>query len=868
VSNLRRVGTPPVLLHQGGSVRLGAVAILSVTRGPLTGRQIELDRELVLGREHTEADVVIDDVEVSRRHLLVRPAGSTVELEDLGSTNGTFVNDHRIGERTRVGNGAVVRLGTTEFTVQGLAVSPTVISPTRLVDGPVADPDATRVRQRPPVAMPEPPPMATPGPPPPPAPSPPAEPTRAPRALDRVVGIVTGRRTKYVLFIVWFAALAALAQDSFKFTNVQKSDPADYLPPSAEATKATDEAVRFPSGRLSPASIIYRRSTGLTSADRTLISSERTSTSSIKGVGSVDATKFSSDKTSALVVARLSPAAPGILTAAKDIRKLVDHNTGGLSVAVTGPAGFTTDSSNVFGSIDKTLFIATFVLVLVLLVLIYRSPFFWIVPLTAIVLAVIIGRGIGYLLAKHGVITITGQSGGIMAVLVFGVGTDYSLLLIARYRRALSHQSDSHLAAAQAMREAAPAILPSSLTVIAGLLCLELAENKSTSGLGAIGAAGVAVAMLAMLTLLPALLAAFGRRLFWPFVPQPEAIEAERAGSTWERVAMRVAAAPRPTWLIAFLLLAVMAVGLVDLNSRLTAANGFRNTVEAVTGQKLVAKAFPPGVSSPAYVIVNDLNKASAVRTAISNDRRVASVGPLETSGGAALFEVDLANDPYGEAGFNDIKSVRSVASRTSGGKTLVGGDTANELDLRTAQSRDNLLIIPLVLVLVLVILTILLRAVVASLLLISTVVASFAATLGLASVAFGHVFNFAGLDPSLPLLSFALLVSLGVDYNIFLMTRVREETRTRGTRDGMIRGLAVTGGVITSAGIVLAGTFCMLALLPLVVLTEVGLTIAFGALLDTFIVRSLLVPALVLDIGPRTWWPSWLARQERAPAR
>ncbi len=682
------------------------------------------------------------------------------------------------------------------------------------------------------------------------------------RASTAWCRIVTGRRTKFLIFVLWAVVLAVSAKGCVNFQTAQKSATSDYLPASAESKKAGEEAVRFPSGRLSPAAVVYRRAGGLTTADKTRISSERKQLVSISGVGSVEPTTYSTDHTSALVIARVPGRPPGLITSVKDIRNVAEHNTAGLDVAVTGPAALTADSSNVFKSIDTKLFAATFGLVLVLLILIYRSPVFWILPLIAIVFAVIVARGIGYLFAKHGVVTVTGQAGGIMSVLVFGVGTDYSLLLVARYREALRHHDDSHLAAATALQEAARAIIPSSLTVMAGLLCLELARVKGTSGLGAIGAAGVAVAMISMMTLLPALLATFGQRMLFAFKRSPQPSGSEEAGGVWHRIAERVSAGPRRVWVASLIVLAVMAVGLVDLNSSLTTAHNFRNQVDSVKGQRLVSEAFPPGVSSPAYVVVTDLARANAVRAAVAGDRaHVASVGTAETEGGSALFEVDLAHDPTGASGFSDIKSIRNVARSAAPGQVLVGGDTAEEVDLRALQSRDNVLIIPVVLVLVLLILTVLLRAAIAPLLLIGTVVASFAATLGLASVVFGHVFTFQGLDPSMPLFTFVLLVSLGVDYNIFLMTRVRDETQERGTREGMTRGLTATGGVITSAGIVLAGTFCTLALLPLVALTEVGLTIAFGALLDTFLVRSLLVPALVLDVGPRTWWPSALAR-------
>jgi putative drug exporter of the RND superfamily len=681
------------------------------------------------------------------------------------------------------------------------------------------------------------------------------------RAGSAALRLPTGRRSKFLVIAAWFVVLVAVGRNSVDLTKIQKSDPADYIPSNAEAAKARDQAVRFVSGRLTPAAVIYRRDGGLTAADRAKVASDRAAFGSgPQPVGVVDAPVFSRDGTSALTIVRVRPQARGTIDAVKSLRRRARSGGQGLKIAVTGAAGFSADAADVFRSIDASLFLATLLLVLVLLIAIYRSPTFWVLPVTSIVFALVTARGIAYLLGKHD-LTITGQAGGIMTVLVFGVGTDYALLLVARYREALTRHDDAHAAAAEAIRQAAPAIVASSLTVIAGLLCLEAADVRATAGLGAIGAAGVAVALLAILTLLPALLCTFGRRAFWPVAPRVGSAEAGPTGGIWARIAERVAATPRPVWVASLLLLGVMAIGLLNLNSSLTTAKGFRNDVDAVKGQRLVARAFPPGVSAPAYVIVPDAGRADGVRASLARDPAVASVGTIERSGGVARFEAALRHDPYGETGFDDIRHLRTTVRRAGGKTALVGGPTAVEADLRTGQAHDNRLIIPLVLVLVLVILALLLRAIVAPLLLVGTVVASFAATLGLASVVFGGVFGYAGLDPALPLLSFILLVALGCDYNIFLMTRVRGETALHGAREGTVRGLTATGGVITSAGVVLAGTFCMLALLPLVSLTEIGLTIAFGALLDTFLVRSLLVPALVLDIGPATWWPSRLAR-------
>jgi RND superfamily putative drug exporter len=552
-----------------------------------------------------------------------------------------------------------------------------------------------------------------------------------------------------------------------------------------------------------------------------------------------------------------------LIGAVDDLRGRLAGAPDGLEAKVTGPAGYSADASEVFEGINSTLLFATAGLVFVLLVLIYRSPIFWILPLLAVLLAESVVRGLGYALASAGVV-INGQTGGILLVLVFGAGTDYALLLTARYREELRRTEDSHEAMATALRRAGPAILASAGTVIAGLLCLSFAQVNGTAGLGPVGAMGIAVAVTAMLTLLPVLLLIGGRRAFWPFVPR-FGEPGREGGGFWKRLGERIAVRPRPVWLATTAALAILCVGLVTLDDDLTSATSFRGTVESVEGQRLVERAFPGGASAPAVVLVRDPAEAESVRAAVAGAEGVSSVGPVERGEPGARFAATLVPDPYSERAYALIEPLRETARAAAEGEVLVGGPTAEERDLRAAAERDTKALVPLVLAVVLAILVLLLRAVVAPLLLIATVVLSYLATLGLSSVVFDYAFGFAGEDPSLPLYAFIFLVALGVDYNIFLMARVREEAQARGTRAGMLRGLAVTGGVITSAGVVLAGTFSVLAVLPFVPLTEVGFAVAVGVLLDTLLVRSVLVPALALDIGDRIWWPSALARRRPA---
>jgi putative drug exporter of the RND superfamily len=700
-----------------------------------------------------------------------------------------------------------------------------------------------------------------------------------------------GRRTKFSVIAVWLVVLFAIGPLAGKFEDAQENDPADYLPANAESVQALDQLDGFPSDDEADAITVFHRDGGLTAEDRAAIEQVRAAINDeVRGeinaersgtVAETEPPLISSDGATALLTTPITvpEAASGdaedLLTdTPEEIKAELDSLPSGLEAEVTGPAGFAADAVEVFNDINGTLLLATGGLVLVLLIVIYRSPIFWIIPFFSVLIAEVTTRGLGYLIADAGV-TVTGQSGGILPVLVFGAGTDYALLMVSRYREELRRHEDKHDAIRVALNRTSPVILASGATVIAALLTLSLAEVSGTAGLGPIGAMGIAMAMLAMLTILPALLTVAGRKAFWPFIPRVGTEGADETHGTWRRVAEWVARGPRRVWIGTTAVLAVMAAGLVFLNSDLTTGNMFRDDVDSVQGQELLEAGFPAGANAPTNVVVTDTSKLDGVREAVAEAPGVAEVSPeVERGPGGAKLEVTLEEDPYSTAAFDLIPGIREAAEEVAGDDVLVGGPTAEEYDLRQSAARDNRLIVPIALVVVFLILAALLRAIVAPLVLIATVILSYFAALGVGAFFFENVFDFPGMDPALPLFAFVFLVALGIDYNIFLMARVREETLTHGTRDGTIRGLAVTGAVITSAGLVLAGTFSTLAVLPLVSLTEIGFTIAVGVLIDTFIVRSLLVPALVLEIGDPVWWPSALARgagrrpDERAAGR
>jgi RND superfamily putative drug exporter len=688
-----------------------------------------------------------------------------------------------------------------------------------------------------------------------------------------------GRRTKVAVVTVWLVALFALGPLAGKFEDAQENDPADYLPAKAESVKTLDHLHGFRSDGEANAITVFHRDWALTAADRAAIEHVRTAINERirpamnavrrDTVAATGPARFSPDGRSALLTTPITvPAqargdAEDLLTdTPAEIKARLGSLPSGLEAKVTGPAGFANDAIEVFKDINGTLLLATAGLVLVLLIAIYRSPVFWLIPFFSVLVAEFVTRGLGYLIADAGV-TVTGQSGGILPVLVFGAGTDYALLMVSRYREELRRHEDKHEAIRITLRRTSPVIVASGATVIAALLTLSLAEVTGTSGLGPIGAMGIAMAMLSMLTILPALLTVFGRRAFWPYIPRFGTEGTDETHGRWRRIADRVARRPRRVAIATSAVLGVMMLGLVFLNSDLTTGNMFRGDVDSVQGQKLLEAGFPAGANAPTTVVVTDTAKIDDVRAALARAPGVATVSDhVERGPAGARLEVTLDADPYSTAAFDLVPGLRTAARSAAGGDVLVGGPSAEEYDLRQSSAHDNRLIVPLALVVVFLILVALLRAITAPLVLIGTVIVSYFAALGLGAFFFENVFGFAGMGPDLPLFTFIFLVALGVDYNIFLMARVREETLTHGTRAGTIRGLAVTGTVITSAGLVLAGTFATLAVLPLVALTEIGFVVSVGVLIDTFLVRSLLVPALVIEIGDRVWWPSALARR------
>jgi RND superfamily putative drug exporter len=667
--------------------------------------------------------------------------------------------------------------------------------------------------------------------------------------------------------LFWIILAVVAAPLAGKLMGAEKNDAKSWLPPQAESTKVLAIQSKIQSPNVFPAVVVYDRSAGLTAADRAkaLADVGRFSRARYVVHGQVFGPFPSHDGKAIETVVNVNLGSNGwnvAAPAANSLRAIAASGDRGLTAHITGPLGSAAASSQAFKGIDSTLLFAAGAVVILLLLITYRSPALWVLPVLSVGLALFTAQALVYLLAVHGGLTVNGQSAGILTVLVFGAGTDYALLLTARYREELRRHDDRHQAMAVALRRSGPAIIASAGTVVLAMLTLTVASLNSTKSLGPVLAIGVVVALAAMLTLLPALLVIFGRWIFWPRRPTFGSPEPTTTGM-WARTGRRIAARPRAVWVGASLALGAMALGLLSLHANgLTDAQSYRGTPDAIVGEQVLAAHFPAGAGQP-VVVVGRPQAAAQMTAALRATPGIVSVTPPQIVVDHAVVEGTLRAEPVSPAAYATLEQARAAEHAIPGADALVGGSTAINLDVENAATHDRNLIIPLVLVLVLAILALLLRALVAPLILLATVVLSFGSALGLSSLAFKYLFGFGGADTSLPLFVFVFLVALGIDYNIFLMTRVREEATSQGARPGAIVGLATTGAVITSAGAVLAGTFAVLATLPLTTLTEIGFAVAFGVLLDTFIVRSVLVTALNLDVGRLMWWPSRLSREQ-----
>ncbi|MCW4385624.1 MMPL family transporter [Salinibacterium sp. SYSU T00001] len=675
--------------------------------------------------------------------------------------------------------------------------------------------------------------------------------------MRRLRHFITAARSSWIVLAVAAsasAALLALAPES------SEGAPGTGLPESAESAKVAALQERFPDADTSTALIVFTRDGELSDADVTAIAERGEQIAASVDAEFLPPATVSDDGTAALLPVPLDAIDDVDERAERtaELRELINEDLpSGLSALLTGPEGFAVDLAGVFDGANFTLLLTTVIVVALLLIVTYRSPWLWLVPLavvgTADAVAGVVARHVATLVGVELDASIT----GILSVLVFGAGTNYALLLIARYRDELRLHEDRREAMSVALRGAGPAILASGGTVALSLLTLLFASLGGNRALGLACAAGIVVAMIFALLVLPAALVLFGRGLFWPYVPRFDS-EDRLARGFWHGLGTRVSRHPAIVAVIGVVVLAGLALAVPSVQVGLAQTERFTSTPEAVVGQEVIASAFSAGSGSPAIVIA-ETDAAERVAAKASEVNGVESVRETGEADGLTRLSVSLTSAAETEESFATITELRATLDESA----LVGGLDAESLDAAQLQERDQALVIPLILGVVLLVLVLLLRSLLAPVILLLTVVASFFASLGASWLLFQTVFDFPALDNSVVLFSFLFLVALGVDYNIFLVTRAREEASSLGTRRGMVRALAATGGVITSAGILLAAVFAVLGVLPLITLTQIGIIVCVGVLIDTLLVRTVIVPAFAFMLGDWFWWP----RQGRVAA-
>lgn len=714
------------------------------------------------------------------------------------------------------------------------------------------------------------------------------------------------------LILVWLALAGMGGQSVGRLSEVQENDVAAFLPQSAESTRAAELDQGFTDDSVLPALVVVEADGGGALSEQQ-VGAVQGWAAQLPGLDIGEGETIadllvadpvaipSQDGEAVLVTLSLDSVRASEQIGEERVVNLVvgavrdagaPLEDAGLVSWVTGPAGSIADLVEAFGGIDSLLLLVALAVVFVILVLVYRSPSLPFTVLFTALFGLSVAALVVYQLAKAGVLVLNGQSQGILFILVMGAATDYSLLIVARYREELRRVESPYTAMARALRASFEPIAASAGTVIAGLLTLLLSDLKSNSSLGPVAAIGIAAAMLAAMTLLPALLLVAGKRarfVFWPRMPHPAPVDErgrpqdetlehlEARTGVWGRVSKLVGRRPRLVWAGTAVVLLAAAAWVPTLDARGTSDSDiFLTEVESVTGGEVLAEHFDAGQVEPIQVFVPQ-DAAEAVVAAVEGVEGITSATvftgvpgapgapsdapPLVVDGLVRIDAVTQASAESQEAS-DAVAEVREAAHAVTE-EALVGGAAAQRLDTQVTNVRDLTVIVPAILLVILLVLILLLRSIVAPLLIVAANVLSFAATIGLGALAFNHLFGFPGTDASVPLYAFVFLVALGIDYSIFLMTRVREESLVHGTRLGVRRGLTVTGGVITSAGLVLAATFGALAVLPLLFLVQLAFLVALGVLVDTFVVRTLLVPGLVHDLGRRVWSP-W---QRRIPA-
>ncbi|RPK88361.1 MMPL family transporter [Streptomyces sp. ADI98-10] len=676
-----------------------------------------------------------------------------------------------------------------------------------------------------------------------------------------------------VLLIAWLGIGGGLGPYAGKLGEVATNDQASFLPQNAESTQVIEAQKAFQQNETLPAIVVWtstEKDAPVSDEQRKAATGALASLAGSDGiVGAPSPALPSQDGLALQGIVQLSPGLGDELPTVLERIDEAGASVPGTTVQLAGPAASQADLSDAFSGIDGLLLGVALITVLVILLLVYRSVLLPFVIILGAVFALALSCAIVYVLADHDIVRVDGQVQGILSILVIGAATDYALLLTARFREELAVHGDRFTAMRIALRESFGPITASAATVAAGLLALLLSDLTNNRALGPVGAIGIVCSVLSALTFLPAALVLLGRKAYWPAKPRPADDEGH---GIWHKVASLVDRAPRKVWAITLAGLIACAAFAPTLTSKGVPLDEiFVNDAPSVAAQQTLSEHFPGGSGNP-VVIISAADRLTEVSEAAGRTDGVASVAPVSASGrpggeplvvdGKVRIDATLKDAADSDGAKETVAALRTAVHAVPGSDALVGGYTAQQYDTQRTAEDDRVLIVPVVLAIILVILVFLLRSLLMPVLLVATVALNFLATLGISSLVFTHVFGFSGTDSSVPLYGFVFLVALGVDYNIFLMSRVREESLRHGTREGILRGLTTTGGVITSAGVVLAATFAALGVIPLAFLLQIAFIVAFGVLLDTLVVRSLLVPALVRDIGPKAWWPGALSRE------
>ncbi|OBB68905.1 hypothetical protein A5758_06900 [Mycobacterium sp. 852014-50255_SCH5639931] len=673
---------------------------------------------------------------------------------------------------------------------------------------------------------------------------------------DGMAAALTGRRS-------WLFALGAVLLGIGFMVVVGANGAAGQaplsVPTTSDSARVDAMARQFPGGDHVPLIMVVSRTDGaaLAPADITAAQAARDRMqAAIRPDGAAVPAQVSADGKATIGVVPVSADLSGLTLsdAVANLRKTASTGLPAeLQVHVTGGPAFGADIAGAFTNANVTLLAVTASVVALLLIVTYRSPVLWLLPLLVVGFADRVAAALGTAVASLTGLSFDGATSGITSVLVFGAGTNYALLLISRYRQELRHASEHRDALRRAVRMAGPAIVASNATVVLALLTLLFASTPSTRSLGALGACGLVIAAVSALVILPPLLGLCGRRLFWPFIPRPEDNPTTDSGA-WHRVGEWVNRRPALVAVVAIAGLAALATGLMGTRIGLSQTEQFRVHADSVAGYDIVAAHFPAGLANPTLVVApTDPRVPQAIK---ATPGVISATDSGHSASGLAKWSVVIDAPPSSDRAFNTIAALRDT-TKSANPAALVGGADAQALDVRNAATHDRHLLIPAILAVILVVLYVLLRSALAPPTLLAATILGALAALGLGGWASSHVFGFPALDNSTPLFAFLFLAALGVDYTIFLVTRAREESARRGARAGMVAAVSATGGVITSAGTVLAAVFCVLGVLPLIVLTQLGIIVGLGILLDTFVVRTLVIPALFAVIGDRIWWPA-----------